>query len=375
MDMKKLLVVLLWPFLLAAAQEQNIVYGTGQRYSVPSDNDESLAHYKAVSEKYAETLFSRTFLRDPLKVRSFLADPEKLGEPSPEVLSFDVDGVPVSATYFNRNSSTLVLVVGGFAVHREALMGISKFLDTYDLLFCDFPGHGPDRRKTNTWKAWFTEKIAATVAAGFNIDDMTYAERESECIERAVGIVKARKVYTKVIGVGFCYGGYFLVKLNSDKKRKGEPCFFDGLWLDGLWLSIENVAQHYLYFQVVRLADTALMKWLADGWLAQTISSGLTRLVVGKHLTAFPPVTDYFDGLEGCDVMLVKARRDVLVPDDSFARILDYARRHNSSALVWESEAYHARVHINYRELYALLANAFIEGGVSAVTKKLQEVF
>lgn len=352
-----------------ASSEHNFtVVQSDAKYSLSDYFRARAERFSPLIEAHKDTFFSRDFLKNPARVREALSTS---ADERIEQVSFTVDDVPVGATFFNRGSSTLVVIVGGFAVPRESLTSAVKLLEGYDLLFCDFPGHGPDRRPATTIVGRLTDTIGSWVAAGFNRDDMTYADRESKCIDSAIKLVTERKSYTKIVGAGFCYGAYFLVKLHREQRSRGERGF-NALWLDGLWHSIASVADHYLYFQFVRLSDSALTSILADSYPARCLSYGLTRAVVGKDLAQFPPVMAFFKDLGECEVVLVKAHRDVLVPDEDFAQITAALKASGVRALIWEAPGYHARVHINHKELYAHCAHAFIDGGVTGLEVELE---
>lgn len=164
--------------------------------------------------------FNTEFVKDVYKVRKYHVSTKKSRKENIATLHWvtTADKVKLGCTYFNRNSSTLLVVAGGFTNEREMMTPFVDMFPDYDVVLMDWRGHGFNPE----------EFVVNPVKRCFSIDpsDVAFGEKEHlDAFAVVEGFRRLKKAnnggtgYSHVYGLGICYGAFVFAKTAALAER------------------------------------------------------------------------------------------------------------------------------------------------------------
>ncbi len=330
--------------------------------------------YNEITEKYNlleklnPTLFNTSILKQAETTRLFLEYlPRHLGSGvRGSVPLIDDPSKKITYTYFDRGSSELVVIGGGFANPREMLAPLLSIFVDYDVVIFDHVGHGLDH-KPESWLGWFFKKtleIDFTALKGG-------AQEENEVLT-IVQHLKNKKHYKKLYGVGFCYSTGIFMKVAAN-----NPGLFDKLILDGAWESGEMLMKRFaekpeLFFDPQRGSPSEQNMGFKKKNIYR-LYMGVTALsIVQKHIRGtavdLQPNGPALKKLGKVPVLLIHGINDLVISEKQFNQVWSNKEGEKTAIL---TDARHLQNHIKYKQLFSWCSNCFLDLGNAALEYSL----
>lgn len=136
-------------------------------------------------------------------------------------------GLKLPLTYFDRNSTTVVILGQGFLEKKERWKAIVPLLSDYDVVAFDYRW-----LQARPW--WY-----------INHPGERFILDEKDDVIQVVNFVKKLKTYSKVIGLAECYSCFTFAAAQADQEVKGHQ-LFDRLIFDCAFVSLDCVCQNML---------------------------------------------------------------------------------------------------------------------------------
>ena len=383
---------------------QTAIIHNGQPGFKLDDRVEQIA--KIVNRDLDQSMcFNTDFVRDVHKVRKYHVSKKKSRKENIASLHWvtTADKVKLGCTYFNRNSSTLLIVAGGFGNEREMMTPFVDMFPDYDVVLMDWRGHGfnPEELVLNPVKRYFS--IAPS--------DVTFGEKEHlDAFAVVEGFRRLKKAnnegtgYSHVYGLGVCYGAFVFAKTAAlterlhdglpewryayldpvrkfssqtpaekelaklDKKLKAanykeiyEHGLFDKLILDGCWLSlplfVEKIKNDFA--TLVNPQTGGLSKhWFFSTQGAKKALNFIASNIVGLKHESNINLLDYASTLTKTPLLFFFGKDDYMIRRHEFETL--YNAIPASEKTVVLTSNYHVRNHFKQKELYKLTSDLFL---------------
>lgn len=264
------------------------------------------------------------------------------------------DGVIIKATLLDRNSSTLLVVGGGFTNYREQMAPMGDLFNGYDVLFFDYRGHGYEEAtffKPRTWKN------LSKMILGIDRTKVRLGLCEEKDVKAIVETACRRKKYTSVVGLGICYSGLIFVK-----SAALYPDLFTKLVLDGCWFSLRDAVETLAKDPGMIPHPQRHSKW-EKNWLIRQRWFQRGIIWFGQKLFNLEfntvSVLDYAPRLkETMPILFIHGKNDAMVPRTQFETLFRATNCRQKTALITNNE--HVWNHLKEKELYKEVIETFI---------------
>ncbi len=357
--------------------------------------------------------FNTEFVKDVYKVRKYHVSTKKSRKENIASLHWvtTADNIKLGCTYFNRNSSTLIVVAGGFTNEREMMTPFVDMFPDYDVVLMDWRGHGFNPE----------EFVLDPIQRAFCIAprEVTFGEKEHLDAFAVVEAFRRHKKkqnngvgYAHVYGLGVCYGAFVFAKTASltERLRFGLPPelksrnskminasekelyqlqrtlnlidnpkmkkqaskypsyteimehgLFDKLILDGCWLSlplfVEKIKNDFA--TLVNPQTGGLSKhWLLSTGCAKETVDFIAAKIVGMHHHSNITLLDYAPTITKTPLLFFFGKDDYMIRRHEFETL--YNAIPSTEKTVVLTSNYHVRNHFKQKELYKLISDLFL---------------
>lgn len=277
--------------------------------------------------------------------------------------------ISISSLFHDRKSDVLIVAAHGFGDSQEMLCPLLGCFKDYDIATFDFRGHGLDWPISGFFNRWGTDYQASSLG-DFEHEEVAAVVQYYEQLKRK----NHKKTYSKIVGVGFCFGASMIVKAQN----LSEETLFDMLILDGVWPNFKNLCTRY--------CDNPRFIWYpqngrrtADGKPTQQISRLWPFPIgfLGRWITSLFAQTFIFRQRFGGKINVCKhlkkisytpilfwhGHRDLLITDNDFQIVWDSLnkniRRHCLAVLTPEK---HLMNLLNEQPIFTDIGYKFING-------------
>jgi pimeloyl-ACP methyl ester carboxylesterase len=305
-----------------------------------------------------KTLFNTRILRQPNKMRFIISDlPNKLGAGKTVQIPLEYEpDIKISCTYVDRNSSSLIVMGGGFGNPREMLAPLLALFKNHDIVIFDHIGHGLDHKPQTPLG------MILHTALGVDFTEIKGGIHEESEVISVVNHFTKKKQYQNIYGMGFCYSAAIFVRAAAYAPKK----LFDKLILDGAWESGVDLIRRFsdepeLYFDPQRgTPDTNKMSWAQ-----QVVYSTYMRLARYKIVQHYVngraqdahSVGPALQALNDTPILFLHGANDLLIPKQEFEDVWNST---NSDKCAVITDSRHLQNHIKYKELFAWISELFL---------------
>ncbi len=271
---------------------------------------------------------------------------------------FTEDNVRLGATFFDRDSDTLLVIGEGFTNERELMSPFVAMFPNYDVVLMDFRGHGYRPfafSDPETWPLSLTKMgfgVDGSVA-NFGVDE----HKDVFAVVESFKKIKQHqnKPYKRVFGIGLCYGAFIFLKSLSH-----YPHIFDKLVLDGCWLSLP------LYFEKARTDLKVMCNPQTGGWRdhwffgQEWVKNSLAYLARNVFLNISNiSLLDFAPRIKQEKLLFFYGKDDYVVKRHEFEQLWNALTDVEKTVILTSN--YHVRNHLKEKELYKLICDLFFE--------------
>ena len=263
------------------------------------------------------------------------------------------DGLPIKATYFNRESDCLVIIGPGFTNEREKMSPFVHLFGQYDVVLFDYRGHGYHESLVQNPSTWHKNPIVKFFGVDPSVSRLGLDEEKD--VEAVVRVMRQEKKYTKVIGIGICYSALIFVKTAAL-----YPDLFTHLILDGCWLSLKNFTEK-LTLDLKRLCSPQRGGW-QNFWLTRQ-QWGREAIINGSEFLFdlnFKSVSilDFLPSLTDIRILYFHSKDDLVISRHEFEIVWNATKTTEKTAIITSNP--HVWNHLKQKELYAFITDLFI---------------
>jgi len=215
-------------------------------------------------------------------------------------------GFDIPLTYFDRNSSKLLVVGPGFQNNREMFYFVARLFNEYDVVVFDYRWH--ELKKFVLQRSTLTHPINELLL------------KEKEEIITVVRHMKQKKQYATIVGHGICYSTYTLLAAQDEAQQQGEK-LFDKLILDSTFYSIPEMVRKII--NDPWLIDEPQVNYTSSWFKAFVKYTGLELLIVSlTKLMGYTSVEPLVSRIVDTPILFIHGKEDVLIPlEDQFLNI------------------------------------------------------
>jgi len=264
------------------------------------------------------------------------------------------DGVVIKATLLERNSSTLLVVGGGFTNFREQMAPMGDLFNSYDVLFFDYRGHGYEKTSLLKPRTW---KNLSKAVLGIDRKQVRLGLSEHADVKAIVQAACHHKKYTNVVGLGICYSGLILIKTAAL-----YPDLFTKLIIDGCWHSLRDAVETLAKDPGMIPHPQRHSRW-QHNWLVRQRWFQRAIIWFGQKLfnVEFDTVSvmDYAPLLkESMPILFIHGKDDAMIPREKFETMFHATNCRQKTALITTNP--HVWNHLKEKELYKEVVEMFI---------------
>ncbi|QQR48740.1 alpha/beta fold hydrolase [bacterium] len=334
------------------AHHNEIAFGKEQAQELPHAFN-AFANYRN-NYLNKSLYFDTSFISQPKKVRAHhrkkKPDQKSVGK---TMTLITPDHIPLGCTYFDRGSDTLMIIGEGFTNPREYM---TPFVDMFDcdVVLFDFRGQGIkdfSLFKIGTWSLNLAENT-------FGMDSSLASLGQEEDIDvvTVVNHFKAQKHYTKVCGLGICYGAFIFLKTAAM-----YPGIFDRIILDGCWLSLPLIVEK-LKHDPKMICSPQNGGW-ANQWpwkkkWASNSLQWLTENIWGLQLSDIS-IEPYLPMVKDTSLLFIYGKDDLMITRNEWETIWHSLNLETKAALITSNP--HVRNHFKQKELYKMMSDLFVD--------------
>jgi hypothetical protein len=172
-------------------------------------------------------------------------------------------GVDVPVLFFNRNSSTVLLVGQALPANKETMAIYAKLFSDYDVILFDY-----------RWHKNYGSFLLKSLALCSPVQRILFDEEEE--VRTVVDFLRRYKNYEKIIGLGECYSAFLFAKVQADDVRKFGYGPFTHLIFDSCWHSLKSFAES--------ICDDPYLPLFPQEGGAPSILKAITRSFIVKEL-------------------------------------------------------------------------------------------
>ena len=227
-------------------------------------------------------------------------------------------GFDIPLTYFDRNSSKLLVVGPGFQNNRQMFYFVARLFNEYDVVVFDYRWHE------------LKQFILQRSTLMHPINELLLKEEE-EIID-VVRHMKQKKQYDTIVGHGICYSTYTLLAA-QDKAQQQREKLFDKLILDSTFYSIPEMVRKII--NDPWLIDEPQVNHTSSWFKAFVKYTGLELLIVSlTKLMGYTSVEPLVSRIVDTPILFIHGKEDVLIPvEDQFLNIWENADHTQKYAL------------------------------------------
>jgi len=227
-------------------------------------------------------------------------------------------GFDIPLTYFDRNSSKLLVVGPGFQNNRQMFYFVARLLCEYDVVVFDY--------------RWIELKsfVLQRSTLIHPINELLLKEKEE--IIAVVRHMKQQKHYDTIIGHGVCYSTYTLLAAQEEAQQQEEK-LFDKLILDSTFHSMPEMARKIINDPWL-IAEPQVNH--TSSWFKSFVKyTGLELLIVTlTKLMGYTSVEPLVSHIVDTPILFIHGKEDVLIPlENQFINIWDSADQTQKCAL------------------------------------------
>ena len=330
-----------------------LIFKTSHVQSPISQNlyDEAMIS-NAFLNDFNKDYFNLSFLTRSAAVRDLIRNNST--QEKGNAFCLQAQGHKVHGTFFDRGSSYLMIVTGGFSNNHEYMASFIKLFPHYDLVLFDLPGHGLDSAYPTSVMA----KLGLAIV-GVDLSVVSLGEKEANTISTVVDYFKMKRSYRTVVGVARCYSAPFFAQAAVQWQQNNASPLFDKLIIDSAFPSFDRMALNFPRLFCSK-SNAPVWRHISLTWLVKTSFVALANLFLTTKLYDCLPISHYLSQLHNTDLFFIHSTRDVAISMEDFDSIWQQLGSIENKAVLFTHNK-HALNHVKQKELFKCCCELFIE--------------